>query len=195
MRRRAKHSLERLDQTAVLRSALLHAERLQHFGTAVECNGLALLANGRRGEVKRHEAVPSPGQSVAGMAGYLQQELAVSTFVQQDGGGGRFTGKPQSTKGREANPRVWLAVSRFSLTSSITPARRSFCFDMTRSGWVERRMAPAGSKPPRCSVVESYKSVRSRADFAAQFGAVRGRIGVRESHPNDDPFSLLRLLR
>src|SRR5260370_15308918 len=68
----AEHSLEGLDQAPILRSALLHAERVQHLSAAVERNGAALPPNGQSGEVERHEAVLPPGQSVIGMAGHLQ---------------------------------------------------------------------------------------------------------------------------
>lgn len=81
-----KDPLERLNQAAILRSASLHAERVQHLGPAFEGDGLALLANGQSGEVKRNEAVLPPRQSVAWMAGYLQEESAVATFVQQHAG-------------------------------------------------------------------------------------------------------------
>src|SRR5260370_42665036 len=44
--RGTEDSLERRDQAAVLRTALLHAEDVQHFGGAVECDGLLLLSHG-----------------------------------------------------------------------------------------------------------------------------------------------------
>ena len=42
----------------------------------------------------------------------------------------------------------------------------------------KRRMVPAGSRAPRRSAVESYNSVRSRAHFAAQFGAAECIAGL-----------------
>ena len=55
-----EYSLKSRDQTAVLGTALLHSEDVQHFGGAPKGNRLFLLAHGKRSEEDRNKAVLSP---------------------------------------------------------------------------------------------------------------------------------------
>src|SRR5207344_585845 len=56
----AEHSLEGLDQTAVLRSALLHAKSVQHLSAAVERDGVALLAKRPKWRGREARGGPAP---------------------------------------------------------------------------------------------------------------------------------------
>ena len=79
----AKDALESADQPAVLGTALLHAESVQHFKGARERYGSALLSYRQGGEEDGDQAILAPGQAIGRMTGDLQQELSVSAFVQQ----------------------------------------------------------------------------------------------------------------
>src|SRR6476660_2714468 len=81
--RRAKYSLERCDQTAILRPALLHSEHVQHFGCAPEGDRLFLLSYSQRCEKNGNQPVLSPRHPVRRMAGDLEKKLAVSALVDQ----------------------------------------------------------------------------------------------------------------
>jgi hypothetical protein len=59
--------LERGDQAPVLRTTLLHAENVQHLGSAAERDGLFLLAHGERGEENRDKAILAPGHAILRM--------------------------------------------------------------------------------------------------------------------------------
>src|SRR5580658_9337378 len=76
-------ALESADQPAVLGTALLHAESVQHFKGARECYGSALLSDRQGGEEDGDQAILAPGQAIGRMTGDLQQELSVAAFVQQ----------------------------------------------------------------------------------------------------------------
>src|ERR1035438_5415288 len=77
-------ALESADQPAVLGTALLHAESIQHFKCAGERDSSALLPDRQGGEEKGNQAILAPRQPIGRMTGDLQQELSVSAFVQQD---------------------------------------------------------------------------------------------------------------
>ena len=62
--------------------------------------------------------------------------------------GGRLIGSPQRTKGRDANPRFWVAPSRYSRTSWTDSAWRSFRFEITNSPGRRRAMDATASKDP-----------------------------------------------
>ena len=76
-------ALESADQPAVLGTALLHAESVQHFKGARKRNGSALLSDRQRGEEEGNQAILDPRQPIGRVTGDLQQELSVSAFVQQ----------------------------------------------------------------------------------------------------------------
>ena len=80
----AEDALESADQPAVLGTALLHAESIQHFKCAGERDRSALLPDRQGGEEKGNQAILAPRQPIGRMTGDLQQELSVSAFVQQD---------------------------------------------------------------------------------------------------------------
>ena len=60
----AEDSLEGLDQAAILRSTLLHAEGVKHLRRATELNRLTLLADRQRSEKDRNEPVLAPWKTV-----------------------------------------------------------------------------------------------------------------------------------
>jgi hypothetical protein len=80
----AEDALESADQPAVLGTALLHAESIQHFKCAGERDSSALLPDRQGSEEKGDQAILAPRQPIGRMTGDLQQELSVSAFVQQD---------------------------------------------------------------------------------------------------------------
>ena len=61
---------------------------------------------------------------------------------------GRLIGSPQSTKGREANPRFWVAPFRCSRTRWTASAWCSFRFEITNSPGRRRAMDPTASNDP-----------------------------------------------
>src|SRR5215831_16639803 len=95
----AEDSVERRDQAAVLRTALLHAEGAQHLGCAFKHDLRRLLPDSLRRQGYRNQAILSPRQSVARMAGHLENERPVTAFIKQR----TFRRSPdrqaQSTKG------------------------------------------------------------------------------------------------
>src|SRR4030095_804382 len=68
-------------QAAVLFTALLHAEGLQHLGRAPEPDCLALLPHRQRGEKNWHNPVLPKRNPEVGMTGDLQNEVTVSAFI------------------------------------------------------------------------------------------------------------------
>jgi hypothetical protein len=81
--RRAKDPLKCCDQPPILRSALLHAESLQHVGGTCKSNRPALLANGKRSEKNRHKTILAPRKAITWMAGHLENEPAVSPLMEE----------------------------------------------------------------------------------------------------------------
>ena len=80
----AEDPLESSDQPAVLGTALLHAECVQHFKGAGERDRAALLPDRQGGEENGNQAILSLRQPIGRMTGDLQEKLSVSAFVQQD---------------------------------------------------------------------------------------------------------------
>ena len=81
--RRAKDPLKRCNQPPVLRSALLHAESLQHVGGTGKSNRPALLANGQCSQKNRHKAILTPRKAITWVAGHLEDEPAVPPLMEQ----------------------------------------------------------------------------------------------------------------
>ncbi len=77
----AEDPFEAADEALVFLAALLHPERVQHFGATLEANGLALLLNSQSRQVDRDQTVLAIGHAVVGMTGDLQDEVAVSPFI------------------------------------------------------------------------------------------------------------------
>jgi hypothetical protein len=80
---RPEDRLERFDQSLVLGSPLLHAEDVEHLSGACEGDRVALLADSQSGEKDRDEPMLSPRQAVLWVPGRLENELPVTSFVQQ----------------------------------------------------------------------------------------------------------------
>jgi len=66
----------------VLGTTLLHGERAQHLRGALERDPRSLLADGKRRQKYRDEAILAPRTSIARMASDLQHELPVTAFVE-----------------------------------------------------------------------------------------------------------------
>jgi uncharacterized protein GlcG (DUF336 family) len=81
--RGSEDSLKRSDQTPVLRAALLHPEGIEHGSSTLEGNLRRLLADRLSRKKNGDEPVLSPWKAVAGMAGELRSEIAVSALVQK----------------------------------------------------------------------------------------------------------------
>src|SRR4051812_34484040 len=80
---RAEDPLKGRDQTAILRTALLHTEGIQHLRSTVESDWGRLLSNGEGREKNRYQPVLAPGQSIARVSGNLQNELTVPPLMKQ----------------------------------------------------------------------------------------------------------------
>jgi len=79
----AEDPLESPHEPPILRSALLHAEGVQHLSRAAESNHPVLLLNRKGREEDRYQPVLTPRQSVCRVAGDLKQKLAVATLMQE----------------------------------------------------------------------------------------------------------------
>ena len=102
-------ALERRHESPVLRPALLHPECIQHLGRAAERDPRGLLPNRERRQKDRYESVLSPWQSIGRVSGYLKQKMAISPFMEEMSRWRTLYRESTSTKGREENPRFWLA--------------------------------------------------------------------------------------
>ena len=69
--------------TFVLLAAFMHPERLQHFRRGSKPNGLALLLYGQSCQEDRHDPVLPERHAVLGVAGDLENELAIPAFVEK----------------------------------------------------------------------------------------------------------------
>ena len=102
----AEDTLEGTDQATVLGSTLLHAERFQHFGSTRKCNLPRLLPGGQGGEKERDKPILPPGKSIIGVTGDEQNELAVTTFVDQGSGRRTFNGEAAEDKGARRKTQI-----------------------------------------------------------------------------------------
>ena len=80
--RRTEDALKGTHEPAVLRSALLHPEGVQHFSRAAKPNHATLLPNSERRQKDGNQPVLTPWQSVRRVSGYLKQKMTVAPFVQ-----------------------------------------------------------------------------------------------------------------
>ena len=124
--RRAEDPLKRGNQPAILLSAGVHAEALQHLGRGSESDRLALLLDGQGGQEDRNEAVLPKRHAEVRMAGDLKDELPFRRSYSSWSFGRRRTGRPQRTNGRELKHRSCVRCSRLMRTSSMpSPAPAS----------------------------------------------------------------------
>jgi hypothetical protein len=77
-----KDALKGCNESPILRTALLHAEGVQHLCSAAEGNPCCVLTNRKCRQKDRHEPVLTPWQSVTRVSSDLQNELAIAPFVQ-----------------------------------------------------------------------------------------------------------------
>ncbi|MGI9071276.1 MAG: hypothetical protein ACR2JB_08165 [Bryobacteraceae bacterium] len=115
--RGAKHALKSGNESPLLRTALLHPEDVEHFGSTAERDGLFLLSHREGSEEDRNQAVLSPWNSVCGMAVTCNRNCPLRRSCSRAPFAGRLIGNPQRTNGREAKPRFWLTLSRLSRTN------------------------------------------------------------------------------
>jgi hypothetical protein len=131
--RRSKNSLKGPAEAPVLGAALLHLEGVQHLGGALKSDPPRPLPDGQSREEDRDETVLAPLQPVTRVFGDLENwPLRRSCSRQPDGG--LFTGSPQSTNGRDENPRFCRASSRFKRPQAIVATLRMRRFEMRSSG-------------------------------------------------------------
>jgi hypothetical protein len=79
---RPENALKGSNESPILRTALLHAEGVQHLRSAAEGNPCCLLTNRKCRQKDRYEPVLTPRQSVTRVSDDLQNELAIAPFVQ-----------------------------------------------------------------------------------------------------------------
>ena len=104
--RRTEDALKRPHEPAVLGSALLHSEGVQHLSSAAEGDPRTLLPDRERREKDRDEAVLSPGQTVARVSRDLQNELPVSALMQQAAHGGSLHRQTAKNEWPRREPEV-----------------------------------------------------------------------------------------
>jgi hypothetical protein len=80
---RPKDALKSSSEAPVLRTALLHAEGVQHLCSAAKGNARCLLTNRKCRQKDRDEPVVTPRQAVARVPRDLENELAIVSFVKQ----------------------------------------------------------------------------------------------------------------
>jgi hypothetical protein len=113
----AKHALKSGDQSPILRTTLLHAEDVQHFGSAAKRNDLLLLSHGERRKENGNQPVLTPRNSVSWMPRDCKRNCPFRRSCSDVPFAGRLMGNPHSTNGREAKPRFWFTLLRLSRTS------------------------------------------------------------------------------
>jgi hypothetical protein len=72
-----KYSLEGGDQSAVLGTALLHSENIQHLRGTPKRDRLRLLSHGECRQENGNQSILAPGHPVLRMAGNLPEEVSV----------------------------------------------------------------------------------------------------------------------
>src|SRR4051795_9820605 len=72
----AEDPLESRNETAVLRSALLHSERVEHLGGVRKVDASGTLASGQSREKEGDQPILSPRETVSGVTRNEQDELA-----------------------------------------------------------------------------------------------------------------------
>ncbi len=102
-------SFEGGHQSPVLLSAFMHSEGFQHFGGSAEANRLALLVDGKRGQINRHDSILAKRQTVTWMPGDLENEVAVSPLVQHLAGRRVPHREPAQDKWSRTEPHVLLS--------------------------------------------------------------------------------------
>jgi hypothetical protein len=103
---RAEHSLKRCDQSAVLGTALLHSEDIEHFGCTAEGNGLFLLSHGKCRQENGNQAVLTPWNTILGMTGDLQKKLTVPALVYEYAFGRALNRQSAQDKGPRGKPQI-----------------------------------------------------------------------------------------
>ena len=107
---RAEDSLERGDQAAVLRTALLHSEGAQHLGRAFKYDLRRLLPNRLRCQEDRNQAILSPRQPVGGMACDLKKEMPVPALMEQLSGPRPLYGQSAQYERSGSEPEVLIGL-------------------------------------------------------------------------------------
>jgi hypothetical protein len=95
----------------------------------------------------RHLATRTSGRSRCRLGAGCPIWTEISGFLGFGRSGGRFTGSPQSTNGRDEKPRFCASLSRFCRIICIASACRRFRSEMTSFGYCNRSRSPARSRP------------------------------------------------
>jgi hypothetical protein len=109
--RRAEDTMERSHEPAVLRTALLHPERIQHLRRAAESDPRTLLPDRERREKDWDQPVLPPWQSEARLSCDLQDKLPVTALMQQ----ASWSGPLHRQTAKNEWPRREPEVLRFGL--------------------------------------------------------------------------------
>jgi hypothetical protein len=126
--RRSKDPLESRYETPVLRSALLHPERVQHFSRAAEPNYSVLLTNREGGQKDRDEPVLAPRQSVRGVPGNLKQKMAVPSLVENLSRLRALYGQAAQHKGAGSKPKILARFPAFQADAGDGVSSAKFLF-------------------------------------------------------------------
>ena len=81
--RGAKCAFKRSNQSAILLATFAHAERFQHFGSALELDRRTLLLDGQRRQEDWTNSVLPERDPIIRTAGDLKNELAVSPLIEE----------------------------------------------------------------------------------------------------------------
>ena len=116
--RRAKDPLKCPDQSPILRSALLHAEGVQHVGGICKCDRAALLTNGQCSQKNRHKAILTPRNAITWVASHLEDEPAVPPLMEQATRRRPFNRKTAKDEGARNESHVLLGTVSFQPDAS-----------------------------------------------------------------------------
>jgi hypothetical protein len=80
--RGAKDPFEGCYQPAIFLASPVHSERFQHLRRRAETDGLALLPNGQRRRINRHDPVLPERQPIMRMTGDLESKISIAALIE-----------------------------------------------------------------------------------------------------------------
>ena len=124
----SENTLKRRHQTPVLRSSLLHAERIEHLRRAAKANHATLLTYRERRKEERNQPVLPPRQSVRGMPGYLKQKMSISPFVEELASVRSLYGESAQYEGTGGKPEILISLLTFQADTGDRVRTPEFLF-------------------------------------------------------------------
>jgi hypothetical protein len=91
----------------------VHSERFKHIGRSLEANGLALLPNGKSGEIDGNDPVLPKRQAVVGVTRDLKNELTVPAFIKELSGGRSPKGQAAENERARAETEQLVPLAPF----------------------------------------------------------------------------------